>query len=147
MKKIFSLFTILLLSTLSFAQALPGDKIAGIWESTNSDVVLKFEIYKSGDEFFGKLLWASDMFNDDGSIKKDFNNPDKSLRNRFRKNIVNITDLRFDDGEYVDGKLYNPADGRTYSLTGKLKNLDELEFRGYIGLSLFGRTIKFKRVQ
>lgn len=148
MKKIFFAAMILLNSFAVFSQTLPADKIIGIWESAGSEVGLKFEIFKSGERYFGKLLWASTMYEADGKTpKKDFNNPDKNLRTRPRKDMVNITNLKYKDGEYSGGKLYNPDGGDTYSLNAELKNVNEIEFRGYIGISLFGKTMKFKRVQ
>lgn len=147
MRKLLFAAVLLLLSLATFAQQ-PADKILGTWESVDGDVKLKFEIYKSGDKYFGKLLWASNMFEADGKTsKKDNNNPDKKLQSRERKGITNITNLKYDDGEYTGGKLYNPTNGSTYSLNAKLKNANELHFRGYMGVSALGKTMKFKRVQ
>lgn len=148
MKKLLFVTTMFFITLVSSAQNLPADKITGVWLSEDSDVKLKFELYKSAGKYFGKLLWASTMFEADGKTpKKDPKNPDKNLRNRSRQNIVNVTNLRYDDGEYVDGKLYNPDDGRTYSLKATLKSANQLEFRGYIGVSLLGRTMQFKKIQ
>lgn len=145
MEKIFLATLMLLVSINSFAWQ-PADGIIGIWRSEGSEVELRFEIYKVGDKYFGKLLWASNMFEADGkTAKKDFNNPDKELQSRSRKNIVNITNLKYDNGEYQGGKLYNPSDGHSYSLRAKLKTANELDFRGYMGISLLGKTMKFKR--
>lgn len=147
MQKLFLTTMMLLVFTLSFAQQ-PADKIIGQWESIDGDVKLKFDIFKQDGHYFGKLLWASNMFEPDGKTpKKDFKNPDKKLRNRSRQNIINITNLDYKDGEYTGGKLYNPSDGDTYSLKAKLKTENELHFRGYLGISLLGKTMKFKRVQ
>lgn len=130
------------------AQAIPADQIIGTWESIGSDVQLKFEIFKSGGTYSGKLLWASNMYEKNGKTpKKDFNNPDKNLQNRSRKGIVNIPHLKYENGTYTGGQLYNPDDGDTYSLKAQLKSVDKLEFRGYIGVSLLGKTMKFKRVE
>lgn len=138
---------LLLLATVSFAQQVPADKIIGVWESVDSDTKLKFEFFQSGNSYFGKLLFASSMVEADGkTIKKDFNNPDKSLQSRSRYGITNITNLTFEDGEYTGGKLYNPESGTTYSLKVKLKGETEMEFRGYMGFSLLGKTMKFTRV-
>ncbi|GAB3988283.1 DUF2147 domain-containing protein [Spirosoma daeguense] len=147
MKTLFFAAFLLCISLVSFAQQ-PADKLTGIWQSVGSDVGLRFEIYKTNDTYSGKLLWASTMYEADGKTpKKDFKNPDKNLRNRSRQNIVNITNLVYDDGEYTDGQLYNPDDGRTYRLKAKLVGSNELEFRGYVGISLLGQTMKLKRVQ
>lgn len=138
----------LLLSTYSYGQKLAADKIIGVWESVDGEVKLKFDIFKQNGKYFGKLLWASNMFEADGKTpKKDSKNPNKNLKDRSRQNIINITNLQYDDGEYTGGKLYNPTDGSTYSLKAKLKNNNLLEFRGYMGVSLLGKTMSFKRSQ
>ncbi|GAA4451635.1 DUF2147 domain-containing protein [Rurimicrobium arvi] len=136
----------LLVSIVSFAQ-IPADKILGVWESTDADPRLKFEFYKAGGKYSGRLLYASDMFEADGKTpKKDDKNPDKSLRGRSRYGITNITNLSYEDGEYTGGNLYNPSEGRNYRVKAKLKSDNEMDFRGYIGFSLLGKTMKFKRV-
>jgi uncharacterized protein (DUF2147 family) len=148
MKKIIFATVMSVFSIVAFAQNLDADKIVGIWQSEDSGVGLKFEIFASGGKFFGKLLWASTMFEADGKTpKKDFKNPDASLRGRSRQGIVNVTNLAYDDGEYSGGKLYNPDNGSTYRLNAKLKSADQLEFRGFMGISLLGKTMKFKRIQ
>ncbi len=148
MKKIRFAAIMLFASIAAFAQQIPADKIIGIWESVASDPKLKFELYKSGSKYAGRLLYASNMFEEDGKTpKKDFKNPDKTLRGRSRYGITNITNLVYDDGEYTSGNLYNPEEGRNYSVKAKLKSINELDFRGYIGISLLGKTMKFKRVQ
>ncbi len=137
----------LLVSFASFAQ-LAADKIIGVWESVDSDPRLKFEFYKSGGKYFGKLLYASNMFESDGKTpKRDDKNPDKDLRSRSRYGITNITNLSYEDSEYTGGNLYNPAEGRNYRVKAKLTSENELDFRGYIGFSLLGKTMKFKRVR
>ncbi|WP_165372278.1 hypothetical protein [Emticicia agri] len=50
MKIILLVTTMVITSIITFAQQLPADKIIGIWESVDSEVGLKFEIYKSGDK-------------------------------------------------------------------------------------------------
>lgn len=147
MKNLILATLFLLLSVENFAQQ-PADKIIGQWESVDVDVKLKFDIFKQDGKYFGKLLWASNMFEADGKTpKKDFNNPDDKLKKRSRKDIVNVINLQYKNGEYTGGKLYNPTDGDTYSLNAKLKSADELHFRGYLGISLLGKTMKFKRIQ
>ncbi|WP_312764702.1 DUF2147 domain-containing protein [Epilithonimonas sp.] len=148
MKKLLILSMMILISSLSFAQKLSADKIIGNWESIDGDVKLKFEIFPQNGKYFGKLLWASNMFEADGKTpKKDPKNLDAKLRNRSRQNMVNITNLAFEDGEYSGGKLYNPTDGNSYSLKAKLTDINHLQFRGYMGVSLLGKTMKFRRIQ
>ncbi|KGE13820.1 DUF2147 domain-containing protein [Sphingobacterium deserti] len=79
----------LLFSFASFAQQ-PADRIIGNWESMDADVKLKFTIFKSEGKYFGKLLWASNMFEEDGKTpKRDFKNPNNMLQSRSRQGIKN----------------------------------------------------------
>ncbi len=148
MKRLLILTAMLVLSAASFAQKLPADKIIGVWESVDSEVKLRFEFYQSEGKYFGKLLYASNMFEADGKTpKKDFKNPDEKLRGRSRYGITNITNLSYKDGEYIDGNLYNPQEGRNYIVKARLRNANEMDFRGYLGISLLGKTMRFKRIQ
>ncbi|NDI98738.1 DUF2147 domain-containing protein [Flavobacterium sp. LaA7.5] len=136
---------LLLISAGSFAQKVSVDNIVGVWKCE----AYKIEIFKSGNTYSAKLLWAKDiMFEADGKTpKKDDKNPNEKLRNRSRKGITHITDLRYKDGEYVDGKLYSVQDGNTYSLKAVLKTINNLETRGYKGIPMMGKTFKWARVQ
>ena len=66
------------------------------------------------------------------------------MKNRPVQGITHITGLVYEDGVYVDGKLYSIQDGNTYSLKGKLKTADELETRGYKGVPMLGKTFKWQ---
>lgn len=148
MKTQFLISLLLIVPVVAFTQTLPADKILGIWESVDSDVKLRFEFFKQGNTYFGKLLHASNMYEADGKTpKKDFKNPNAKLRTRSRYGITNITNLTYEDGEYTGGTLYNPEEGKKYSVKAKLRNINELDFRGYVGISLLGKTMKFKRIQ
>lgn len=144
MKKTILTVTILLIAVASFARKLPADQITGTWQCDD----YKIEVFKSGATYSARLLWAKDMFEADGKTpKKDNKNPDPKLRGRSRQGIVHITSLVFVDGEYVDGQLYSAQDGNTYSLKGTLKDVNNLETRGYKGVPMMGKTFKWKRVR
>ena len=96
MKK--TLFTVLMLflSVATFAQKISQDNIVGIWKCEE----YKIEIFKSGDTYSAKLLWAKDMFEADGKTpKKDQKNPDEQMRTRSRQGITHIRGLTFKNGE------------------------------------------------
>ncbi|SEW39344.1 hypothetical protein SAMN05428988_5059 [Chitinophaga sp. YR573] len=122
-----------------------ANKVFGVW--LNEDKDAKMEIFKSGNKYFGRLLWGSGIYEKDGKTPlKDTKNPDPKLRTRTRLNMVFMSDLSYDDGEYTGGKLYDARSGRTYSAKLKLKSVNTLEMRGYFGLSLLGQTVKWTRV-
>jgi uncharacterized protein (DUF2147 family) len=139
MKKIICFsFALSLLVTLAFAKSNPGvaDKIIGVYWSPKKDA--KIEIYKKGDLYFGKSIWSE-------TKRKDVKNPNPSLRERDLLGTELFTNFIYKDGSYADGKIYDPESGKTYdckmSFNGK-----NLKVRGYIGISLFGRTEMFERI-
>jgi uncharacterized protein (DUF2147 family) len=147
MKKIFfSMVTFMLIVSSSFAQNANGDKVIGVWLSEKKDA--RIEIFKTDDKYFGKLIWGKEIYDTDGkTLLKDTKNPDAKLRTRTRLNIVLIYDLKYNDEAYIDGHLYDARSGRPYSLKMKLKDDNNLEMRGYYGVSLFGQTMEWARVK
>jgi uncharacterized protein (DUF2147 family) len=147
MKKIFfSIITLMLIVSSSIAQTTVGDKALGVWLSEKKDA--KIEIFKSGNKYSGKLIWGAEMYEADGKTPlKDTKNPDEALRTRSRLNLVIISGLIYNDGEYADGHLYDARSGHTYSLKMELRDDDNLEMRGFYGVSLFGQTLKWTRIK
>ncbi|RFM32247.1 DUF2147 domain-containing protein [Chitinophaga silvisoli] len=143
MKRIAFLLITLLFSTHVL---LAQDKILGNWLSEEKDG--RIEIYKTGDKYFGKLVWGKDLVEADGKTPRkdrtDTKNSDPKLRSRPLLGLVLLTNFTYDDGEWSGGKIYDPKSGKTYSCTMKMKG-DKLEIRGYVGVSMFGRTTVWTR--
>ena len=118
--------------------AQSNDPILGKWQNSSGEG--RIEIYKKGDKYFGKLYWVKD------ATKKDVNNPDESLRSRPIKDLEILTDFTKKGNTYEGGKIYDPKSGKTYSCKMTPKG-DKLEVRGYVGVSLLGRTEVFTRVK
>ena len=56
--------------------------------------------------------------------------------------------LTKDGDQYTDGKILDPENGKIYNCKMQLNEAgDELEVRGYIGISLIGRSQIWKRVE
>jgi uncharacterized protein (DUF2147 family) len=73
-------------------------------------------------------------------------NPEKSKRNVPLQDFVFLKGFEEDGkNEWDDGTIYDPQSGKTYSATMELVNKDKLNLRGYIGISLIGRTSIFTR--
>lgn len=135
----------LLFTPISLFAQSAGDKILGIWLSEDKDG--KIEIYKSGNKYYGKLIWGKTMFEADGKTsRKDDKNADAKLRNRNLKDLVILADFTYDDGEYSGGEIYDPKSGKTYRCNMKLEG-EKLDIRGYVGISWFGRTSVWTRAQ
>jgi len=119
--------------------------IVGVWLSEEQDG--KVEIYQQGERFFGKLIWGKEMYEQDGvTSKKDVANPDANLAKRPLKDLVILNGFVFEDGQWLEGTIYDPQSGKTYKCEMKLSG-DKLHIRGYIGITLFGRTTVWTRTK
>ncbi|GAB2523018.1 DUF2147 domain-containing protein [Spirosoma aerophilum] len=116
----------------SYAQTNPST-ILGQWLSPKKDS--RIQIYKQGTAYFGKIMWGT------GGPAKDEKNPDPALRSRDLIGVVILNDFTFDgNNTWQNGTIYDPRDGKTYSCKMNLKDPTHLNIRGYVGVSLFGRT-------
>ena len=123
------------------------DAVVGTW--LNGSKKGHVQIYKQDDKYFGKLIFLTEP--NDPITKKpklDKNNPDAKLKARALMNMNIMTNFEFDGGVIWDeGKIYNPEDGKTYSCKMTLKNPNTLDVRGYVGISLIGKTQVWTRVK
>ena len=131
-------------STLtSFAQN--KDAVIGKWLSATGDG--QIEIYKRSDNYFGKLSWIKEPNDEKGKPKLDSKNPNTSLRVKPLLGLEILKDFIFENGKWTDGTIYDPNTGKTYSCNLTLKENGQLNIRGYIGISLIGRSETWKRVK
>ncbi len=127
-----------------YAQA--QDPVLGRWENPSGEG--RIEIVKSGDEYTGKLYWIKEPNGPDGKPKKDENNPDESKRSRPLQGLQLFSGFKkTGDKVYEEGEIYDPKSGKTYSCKMTVKGSDRLDIRGYVGVSLIGRTETFKKVK
>ncbi len=143
MKHISLLLLITAISFTSFAQN--KDAILGKW--VNSSGEAHVVIVKKGEKFFGSIDWLKVPKDDKGNTKTDIKNPDESLRKRPIVGMEMLRDFVYSDGKWTDGKIYDPKSGKTYSCNMTLKDNGDLSMRGYIGVSILGRTEVWKRVK
>jgi uncharacterized protein (DUF2147 family) len=138
--------TLIVISTLFTALSFAGNAdVLGQWYTTDKGAIV--EVYQCGDKLCGKIIWLKEPNTEEGKPKTDINNPEASKHNR---PIIGLNMLKgFEpDGnnEWENGEIYDPKNGKTYSCNMELKG-EVLEVRGYIGISLFGRTEKWTRVK
>lgn len=128
----------MLIAVVATASAQSADDIKGIWISADKDA--KVEIYKSGNQFSGRIIWGKDIYEQDGKTPKtDIKNANAALRNRSMLNLVILSGFSYADGEWSGGELYDPKTGKTYKSKMNLKQ-GSLEIRGYVGSPVFGKT-------
>jgi uncharacterized protein (DUF2147 family) len=135
------LFSLLSLG-FSFAQT---DRVVGIW--LNEEREGRIEIFKKGDRYFGKLVWLKEPNAANGKPKVDDKNPDASLRSRPILGLLFMENFSYDgDDVWSGGSIYDARGGKTYRCKMTLKDPKTLDVRGYIGISLLGRTTTWTRV-
>lgn len=143
MKKGLLLMAFLFATIIVFAQS--PDAIVGKWMNKDKDAHI--QIYKKGDKYYGKLVWLKKPNDDTGKPKTDIKNPDANLQTRSILGLEILNDFNYEDGDYEDGKIYDPKSGKIYSCIMKLEGNEKLNLRGYIGFAFIGRTDIWTRVK
>jgi uncharacterized protein (DUF2147 family) len=135
------LFSLIVFSIYSPALAQTNqkaaDQITGLYWSPKKDA--KIEIYKKGEQYFGRSIWLANP-------RKDDKNPNVTLKTREVLGIELLTSFIYENGVYSAGRIYDPESGKTYDCKMTMIG-DDLKVRGYIGISLFGRTEIFQRIK
>ena len=120
------------------------DAILGKWLNASGEGQIL--VYKTGDTYAGKLIWLKEVNNRDGQLKRDEKNPKSALKNRPLLGIELLQNFVYlKDGVWEEGSIYDPKTGKTYSCTISMISSDKLSVRGYVGISLLGRTETWQR--
>ncbi len=132
MKKIILIF-FLILTFNSFSQ-----EILGYWKTLDSktkETASVIEIYKENEQYFGKIV---------AIFKQNYKGFCTTCTTKHKKkDLINVVVLKgFDKKKdtYENGEITDPENGKTYSSYLKLITKEKLKIRGFIGLSMFGRT-------
>lgn len=140
MKKVFSVFVLVLALVFKLSAQ---DITKGTW--FNDEKSAKLQFYETNGKLFGKIIWLKDP-NKNGKPRTDEFNPNDKLKNAPLLGLVFLKNFE-KDGEkaWKDGTIYDPKSGKTYSSNMKLVSPTQLDVRGYIGISLIGKTSKFTK--
>ncbi|OJV52082.1 MAG: hypothetical protein BGO31_08145 [Bacteroidetes bacterium 43-16] len=135
-----------LLITLSFLFLIGSAKaqeINGYWYNDVKDA--KIEIFKATDgKYYGKIVWLKEP-NRDGQPKVDKFNSNSKLKTRPIMGLHILSGFKKSGSTYEDGTIYDPKNGKSYSCKITPDGNDKLNIRGYVGISLLGRTTVWTR--
>lgn len=131
---------------LSLFYFLPGiaqnspDGVLGVWKNGEGTAMIK--IAKTGNEYQGKIVWLKEPIDPlNGKPKVDNNSPEEANRLKPVLGLTNVWGFKFKDGEWIDGFIYDPKNGKTYDCIITMTDKSKLSVRGYImGMTMFGRT-------
>jgi len=137
----------LLFFQLGFRSDENPDAVVGTW--LNGTKLGHIQIYKQGNQYFGKLIWLKEPTDPaTGKPKTDGKNTNAALRSRGLMGLNVMTGFKYGgDNVWENGKIYNPEDGKEYSCKMTLKDPSTLDVRGYVGISLLGKTQTWTRIK
>ena len=138
-----------LMSLTANTQTFKADDVLGVW--LNEDKDARVEVVKTGEMYFGKIIWLDEPNEPDtGEPKLDDENKDESLQSRPVMGLQLLKDFVFDgENRWEDGTIYDPKNGSTYKCRITMEQRNLLYIRGYIGRAWMGlgRTTEWTRVE
>ena len=130
----------ILFSTLAWAEKTD---VEGRWLTQEGDGWIMIQIV--GESLEGSVAGSPDPKQRE-EREFDDRNPNPNLRTRRLEGLTIMTGFSYDgDGRWSGGTVYDPNSGKTYKCTVKQLDTDTLKIRGYIGISLFGRSETWTR--
>jgi len=144
------------LATLSsWGNTTGADSIKGYWVILDGSALI--EVYSTlnktgGNEYSVRIVALRDpLFTivdsgaPTGELRRDIYNTTPRLRQRTLEGINIASGLKYNNGTWQGGKIYDPGSGSYYRCQLKLAPGGYLRVRGYMGISLLGRTMYWQR--
>jgi uncharacterized protein (DUF2147 family) len=118
----------------------------GLWYDDTGDGAVKIE--PCGASLCGKIVWLKDPLHDDGTPLIDRHNPEPAKQKRTICGLQILGELKpLEGGGFDNGWVYDPKEGKSYSLAIRLTGKDQLEITGYLGVKLLGKTFTWTRAK
>lgn len=128
------------MSIASYSQTTNSEDIIGKYMTENNEGMV--EIFKRDSKYYGKLVWNKT------ADKLDINNPDKTQHTVLIRGKELLKNFDYDgSGLWHNGTIYDPKNGKTYSCKLTRDEKGNLNVRGFIGISLIGRTSYWLKVK
>ena len=133
-----------LLTMISLSHADDMPNIDGTWLSGDGDGWIDVTVTPAG--LSGVIEGSANA--DEGRPDTDEKNPDPALRNRPLIGLQLFQGFDYaGNGRWTGGTIYDPNSGKTYRCIVTYVDHNTLKVRGYIGVSLLGRTETWTRQQ
>jgi uncharacterized protein (DUF2147 family) len=121
-------------------------QVTGKWKTIDDktgDAKSIVEIYEQNGKIYGKVVEILNPARKNSKCDKC----DGADKGKPIEGLVIIKGLKKDGEKYTDGDILDPQKGKLYSCTIKLDGKDKLDVRGYMGISMLGRTQVWHRVK
>ncbi|HTT06010.1 MAG TPA: DUF2147 domain-containing protein [Steroidobacteraceae bacterium] len=114
-------------------------QILGNWLTEKRDGIIQISRTSEG-------LYQGKIVGGDDPQRTDAHNPDPALRQRSLLGQIILQDMQYDGGgRWSAGTIYDPDSGHTYRCRLELRGADQLHVRGFLGVSLLGRSQTWTR--
>jgi uncharacterized protein (DUF2147 family) len=138
-----ALFFLLAISVLQGALAddVKESRIIGNWLTEPRDGIIQISLARGGN-YEGRIVGGA------YPGRRDEKNPDVNERAKMLRGQIILRGLHYDgDGKWSGGTIYEPDSGRTYKCSVELAAPDSLKVRGFIGISLLGKSQTWARYE
>ena len=123
-----------------------SQNVLGKWKTIDDkpgEIKSIVEVYEKSGKVYGKVV---EILRADH--KKDVcSKCDGADKNKPILGMIIINGLEKDGAEYNGGTVLDPENGKKYKCYITLESPDKLKLRGFIGLSIMGRTQYWTRVK
>lgn len=134
--------TITMMFTASFAQATDAHDPTGYWLTENERAVIKVKDCDEG--LCGSIHWIIE-----GGLQFDEFNPDINRQKDplCRRQIMSgFTQSSGNPNYWSGGEIYKADEGDTYNANITVLSADKMKVRGFVGISLLGKSQTWTRV-
>tara|TARA_B110001469_G_scaffold107468_2_gene107702 strand:- start:3 stop:458 length:456 start_codon:yes stop_codon:yes gene_type:complete len=131
---------------VAFSVTLSAQTIFGKWNSKNEDtgeIDSVIEIYKENSKAYARVVKVMDPKRQD--VICELCEGSKKGQKILGMNILD--GLEKDGKEWSGGTILDPRNGNAYKCYILLEKPNKLKIRGYIGISLFGKTAYWERAE
>jgi uncharacterized protein (DUF2147 family) len=134
-----SVLTVLIGIALAVAADNKESSVVGNWLSESKDGIIQISQGQNG-MYEGRIVGG----NHPGRV--DEKNPNPTQRGKALRGEVILRNLHYDgDGKWSGGAIYEPDTGRTYKCLVEVISPDSIKVRGFIGISLLGKSQTWTR--
>ncbi len=136
----------LTIGVLFFALTMQSQNVIGKWKTIDDETgeaKSVVEIFEKSGKIYGKV---SEILRE--NHKKDVCvKCEGAEKNKPILGMVIINGLKKDGSEFNGGTILDPTSGKKYKCYITLESADKLKVRGYVGVSIMGRTQYWTRVK
>lgn len=136
------------LASAATAQPLPpgppADGYSGVWFDDKGEGAV--EIAPCAGQLCGRIVWLKAPLDKAGRPLTDGNNPDARQRTRPICGLPVLGELkRQRSGIWDEGWIYDPRQGKQFSVELTLRARDALQVMGYMGVKFLSETFMWRR--